>query len=320
MTQYLDFEKPLADLEGKAEELRAMARGNGETDLSEEAAALDAKAAAMLDDLYQSLTPWRKCQVARHPERPHCKDYIEALFTDYIPLAGDRNFADDHAVMGGLARLNDQPIIVIGHEKGNDTKSRIERNFGMARPEGYRKAVRLMDMAHRFGLPVITLVDTPGAYPGKGAEERGQSEAIARATEKCLQIGVPLISVIIGEGGSGGAVAFATANRVAMLEHSVYSVISPEGCASILWKDADKMREAAEALRLTATDLKKLGVTDVIIDEPKGGAHRNAEAAIASVGKALTAMLKELSRKKPTKLVAERRKKYLDMGAQGLAS
>lgn len=320
MTQYLDFEKPLADLEGKAEELRAMARGTDETDVSEEAAALDLKAEAMLEELYQSLTPWRKCQVARHPERPHCKDYIEALFNDYIPLAGDRNFADDHAVMGGLARFNDQPVVVIGHEKGNDTKSRIERNFGMARPEGYRKAVRLMDLAHRFGLPVITLVDTPGAYPGKGAEERGQSEAIARATEKCLQIGVPLISVIIGEGGSGGAVAFATANRVAMLEHSVYSVISPEGCASILWKDAEKMREAAEALRLTADDLNKLGVADVIIPEPKGGAHRNAGAAISAVGEALEKMMKELSRKKPAKLISERRKKYLDLGDRGLAS
>jgi len=220
MTQYLDFEKPLAEIEGKAEELRAMARRDPETDVSEEAKALDAKAVKMLDDLYKGLTPWRKCQVARHPDRPHCRDYIDALFTDYTPLAGDRNFADDHAVMGGLARFNDKPVIVIGHEKGNDTQSRIERNFGMARPEGYRKAVRLMDMAHRFGLPVITLVDTPGAYPGKGAEERGQSEAIARATQKCLEIGVPLVSVIIGEGGSGGAVAFATANRVAMLEHS----------------------------------------------------------------------------------------------------
>ena len=240
MTNYLDFERPLAEIEGKAEELRAMARQNEEMDIEAEAAALDKKAADMLKDLYKSLTPWRKCQVARHPDRPHCKDYIDALFTEYTPLAGDRNFADDHAVMGGLARFDGRPVVVIGHEKGNDTKSRIERNFGMARPEGYRKAVRLMDMADKFGLPVVTLVDTPGAYPGKGAEERGQSEAIARATEKCLQLQVPLISVIIGEGGSGGAVAFATANRVAMLEHSVYSVISPEGCASILWKDAER--------------------------------------------------------------------------------
>ena len=290
MTQYLDFEKPLAEVEGKAEELRALARSSEGMDVSAEAKTLDEKAHQMLDDLYKSLTPWRKCQVARHPDRPHCKDYIEALFTEYTPLAGDRNFADDLAVMGGLARFNDTPVVVIGHEKGNDTKSRIERNFGMARPEGYRKAVRLMELADKFGLPVITLVDTPGAYPGKGAEERGQSEAIARATEKCLQIGVPLVSVIIGEGGSGGAVAFATANRVAMLEHSVYSVISPEGCASILWKDAEKMREAAEALRLTAQDLKQLGVNDRIIPEPRGGAHRDRKEAIASVRKAIAAM------------------------------
>ena len=320
MTQYMDFEKPLAEIEGKAEELRAMARRDPETNVTEEAKALDVKAAKMLDDLYRNLTPWRKCQVARHPDRPHCKDYIEALFTEYTPLAGDRNFADDHAVMGGLARFNDIPVMVIGHEKGNDTKSRIERNFGMARPEGYRKAVRLMDMAHRFGLPVITLVDTPGAYPGKGAEERGQSEAIARATQKCLEIGVPLVSVIIGEGGSGGAVAFATANRVAMLEHSVYSVISPEGCASILWKDAEKMREAAEALRLTAQDLKQLGVNDRIIPEPKGGAHRDPKTAIASVAEAITEMLTSLEGKDAKALVKDRREKYLDMGDRGLAA
>lgn len=320
MTQYMDFEKPLAEIEGKAEELRAMARRDPDTDMTAEAKALDVKAAKMLDDLYKNLTPWRKCQVARHPDRPHCKDYIDALFTEYTPLAGDRNFADDHAVMGGLARFHGKPVMVIGHEKGNDTKSRIERNFGMARPEGYRKAVRLMEMAHRFGLPVITLVDTPGAYPGKGAEERGQSEAIARATQKCLQIGVPLVSVIIGEGGSGGAVAFATANRVAMLEHSVYSVISPEGCASILWKDADKMREAAEALRLTAQDLKQLGVNDRIIPEPKGGAHRDPQAAIASVSEAITDMLKSLEGKSPKALIKDRREKYLDMGDRGLAA
>ncbi|MFC6639567.1 acetyl-CoA carboxylase carboxyltransferase subunit alpha [Sulfitobacter sp. JBTF-M27] len=320
MTQYLDFEKPLAEIEGKAEELRALARANEEMDIKDEAKALDEKAAKLLDELYGNLTPWRKCQVARHPERPHCKDYIEALFTEYTPLAGDRNFADDLAVMGGLARFNDQPVVVIGHEKGNDTKSRIERNFGMARPEGYRKAVRLMELASKFGLPVITLVDTPGAYPGKGAEERGQSEAIARSTEKCLQIGVPLVSVIIGEGGSGGAVAFATANRVAMMEHSVYSVITPEGCASILWKDSEKMREAAEAMRLTADDLRKLGVTDRIIPEPKGGAHRNADAAIASVRTAIEEMLKELDGKDAKSLIADRRRKYLDMGDKGLAA
>jgi acetyl-CoA carboxylase carboxyl transferase subunit alpha len=316
----MDFEKPLAEIEGKAEELRALARGNSEMDVTQEAAALDTKARAILEDLYKSLSPWRKCQVARHPERPHCQDYIERLFTDYTPLAGDRNFADDHAVMGGLARFESMPVMVIGHEKGNDTKSRIERNFGMARPEGYRKAIRLMDIAHRFGLPVITLVDTPGAYPGKGAEERGQSEAIARATEKCLQIGVPLISVVIGEGGSGGAVAFATANRVAMLEHSVYSVISPEGCASILWKDAEKMREAAEALRLTAQDLKQLGIIDRIIAEPMGAAHRDPDTAIKTVGRAIDDMLKELTGTDAATLVKDRRQKFLDLGTKGLAA
>ncbi len=320
MTQYLDFEKPLAEIEGKAEELRAMARGDGKMDVTAEAKALDTKAAAMLGDLYASLNPWQKCQVARHPERPHCTAYIDALFREYTPLAGDRNFADDLAVMGGLARFNDRPVVVIGHEKGNDTKSRIEHNFGMARPEGYRKAVRLMELAGKFNLPVITLVDTPGAYPGKGAEERGQSEAIARSTEKCLQIGVPLVSVIIGEGGSGGAVAFATANRVAMLEHSVYSVITPEGCASILWKDSEKMREAAEAMRLTADDLFKLGVADRIIAEPKGGAHRDPAKTIKSVGDAIAAMLKELGGKDGATLVADRRRKYLDIGDKGLAA
>lgn len=320
MTNYLDFEKPLAEIEGKAEELRALARANDEMDIEAEAAALDKKAKDMLVELYKSLTPWRKCQVARHPARPHCKDYIEALFTEYTPLAGDRNFADDLAVMGGLARLGDRPVMVIGHEKGHDTKSRIERNFGMARPEGYRKAVRLMELAHKFGLPVVTLVDTAGAYPGKGAEERGQSEAIARATEKCLQIGVPLVSVIIGEGGSGGAVAFATANRVAMLEHSIYSVISPEGCASILWKDGSKMREAAEALRLTAQDLQKLGVADRVIKEPLGGAHRDPDAAMKAVAETIESLLSELDGKSAKKLIEDRRRKFLDIGAKGLAA
>jgi acetyl-CoA carboxylase carboxyl transferase subunit alpha len=320
MTHYLDFEKPLAEIEGKAAELRAMGRANEDMDVEDEAAALDRKAADLLKSLYAGLSPWRKCQVARHPERPHCKDYIEALFTEWTPLAGDRNFADDQAVMGGLARLDGRPVMVIGHEKGNDTRSRLERNFGMARPEGYRKAIRLMQMADRFGLPVVTLVDTPGAYPGKGAEERGQSEAIARATETCLALKVPLVSVIIGEGGSGGAVAFATANRVAMLEHAIYSVISPEGCASILWKDAEKMREAAEALRLTAQDLKELGVCDRIIREPAGGAHRAPEAAIFAVGDAIAAMLKELEGKSGTALRDARRKKYLAIGSKGLAA
>ena len=320
MHSYLEFEKPLAALEGKAEELRAIARGNAEMDMEQEAKALDDKANDLLKNLYSNLSAWQKCQIARHPNRPHCQDYIKALFTDYTPMAGDRNFADDHAVMGGLARFDGQPVMVIGHEKGNNTKSRIERNFGMARPEGYRKAIRLMEMADKFNIPVITLIDTPGAYPGKGAEERGQSEAIARSTEKCLQIGVPLISVVIGEGGSGGAVAFATANRLAMLEHSVYSVISPEGCASILWKDAEKMREAAEALRLTTQDLKKLGVTDRIIPEAVGGAHRHRAKTIKSVGSAIAAMLKELDGKNAKALIADRRKKFLELGRTGLAA
>jgi acetyl-CoA carboxylase carboxyl transferase subunit alpha len=314
MQTYLDFEKGLAEIEGKAEELRTLARKNAEMNVEDEAQALDRKAATLLDDLYRSLDPWRKTLVARHPERPHCKDYVEALFSEWTPLAGDRNFADDHAVMGGIARLDGRPVVVIGHEKGHDTRSRIARNFGMARPEGYRKAIRLMDLADRFGLPVVTLVDTPGAYPGKGAEERGQAEAIARATERCLKVGVPLISVVIGEGGSGGAVAFATADRIAMLEHSIYSVISPEGCASILWKDADKMKEAAEALRLTAQDLLGLGVIDRVIPEPRGGAQRNKAAAIESVGVALKAMLGELDGRKPGELRKARRKKYLEMG------
>ncbi|RFU12580.1 acetyl-CoA carboxylase carboxyltransferase subunit alpha [Rhodobacteraceae bacterium W635] len=317
---YLDFEKPLAEIEGKAEELRAMARDSKEMDVEAEARALDEKAFAMLTDLYKSLSPWRKCQVARHPDRPHCRDYINALFTEYTPLAGDRNFADDHAVMGGLARFDDRPVMVIGHEKGHDTKTRIERNFGMARPEGYRKAVRLMDLADRFNLPVITLVDTPGAYPGKGAEERGQSEAIARSTEKCLQIGVPIVSIVIGEGGSGGAVAFATADKVAMLEHSVYSVISPEGCASILWKDGGKTREAAEALRLTAQDLEKLGVCDKVIREPLGGAQRDRAATIASVGQAIGTLLSAMDGPNRDDLVKARRQKFLDMGSKGLAA
>ncbi|MEI2808337.1 MAG: acetyl-CoA carboxylase carboxyltransferase subunit alpha [Albidovulum sp.] len=317
---YLEFEKPLAEIEGKAEELRALARKNEGMDVTKEAAALDKKAADLLRDLYKNLDPWRKCQVARHPDRPHCKDYIDALFTEFTALAGDRNFAEDHAIMGGLARFDDQPVVVIGQEKGSDTKTRIERNFGMARPEGYRKAIRLMDLADRFRLPVVTLVDTPGAYPGKGAEERGQSEAIARSTEKCLQIGVPLISVVIGEGGSGGAVALATANRVAMLEHSIYSVITPEGCASILWKDAERMREAAMALRLTAQDLLKLGVVDRIIPEPLGGAQRRRDDAIQAVGKAIGEALKDLSGRKPADLVRERREKFLAMGTKGLAA
>lgn len=319
MRNYLEFEKGLAEIEGKAEELRAMARQNPEMKVEEEAKGLDAKATALLKELYGDLTAWRKCLVARHPDRPHCVDYIEALFQEYTPLAGDRYFADDHAVMGGLARFNDRPVVVIGHEKGHDTNSRIERNFGMPRPEGYRKAARLMELADRFKLPVITIVDTPGAYPGKGAEERGQSEAIARSTEKCLQIGVPLVSVIVGEGGSGGAVAFAASDKLAMLEHSIYSVITPEGCAAILWKDSEKMREAAEAMRLTAQDLKKLTVADLVIKEPVGGAHRGREQAIKAVGDAIESMLAEIETSDGETLVAARRKRFLDLGKTAFA-
>lgn len=317
---YLEFEKPLAEIEGKAAELRAMAEANPDVQIEKEAAALDAKAQKMLVDMYKALSPWRKCQVARHPDRPHCKRYIDALFDEFTPLAGDRGFAEDEAIIGGLARLNDRPVMVIGQEKGHDTQSRLRRNFGMARPEGYRKAIRLMDMADRFGLPVVALVDTPGAYPGKGAEERGQAEAIARCTQKCLSLGVPMVSVIIGEGGSGGAVALATANRIAMLEHSVYSVISPEGCASILWKDAEKMREAAEALRLTAQDLLKLAVIDRVIPEPMGGAQRDPDTTVRAVGSAIAAMLAEMDGKSPDKLRRDRRRKFLDMGNKGLAA
>ena len=314
MTNYLEFEKPLAEMYSKAEELRSLARDDKDLNVDDEIRSLEIKADKLLKSLYGNLTAWRKCQVARHPDRPHCKDYIENLFEEYIPLAGDRNFADDHAVMGGLARFGEHSLIVIGHEKGSDTKSRIERNFGMARPEGYRKAIRLMDLAHRFNLPVLTLVDTPGAYPGKGAKERGQSEAIARSTQKCLKIGVPLISVIIGEGGSGGAVAFATANKVAMLEHSIYSVISPEGCASILWKNSEKMREAAEALKLTAQDLKKLGVCDIIIPEPTGGAQRFKNEVIQAVGATINEMLLEFKGQDSNTLIKDRREKYLSVG------
>ena len=319
MQNYLEFEKGLAELQGKAEELRAMARQDPNMDVSVEADQLDRRADDMLRSLYAELSPWQKCEVARHPERPHAKDYVDELFTEFTSLAGDRNFAEDHAIIGGLARFDDRPVMVMGHEKGHDTKTRIERNFGMARPEGYRKAVRLMDLADRFGLPVITLIDTPGAYPGKGAEERGQAEAIARSTDKCLQLSVPLISVVIGEGGSGGAVALATANKVVMLEHAVYSVISPEGCASILWKNAEKKQEAANALRLTAQDLAKLGVVDRIVPEPVGGAQRDKPAIIASVGEAIGEVLAAFDGMTPEQIKADRRTKFIEMGTKGLA-
>ncbi len=318
MTHYLDFERSLAEIEGKAEELRSLARADEAMDVEEEANALDEKAKKILITLYKDLSAWRKCQVARHVERPRCSDYIDSLFSEYVPLAGDRKFADDQAIAGGLARFRDRPVVVIGNEKGSDTNSRIRHNFGMSRPEGYRKAVRLMNLANKFNLPIITIVDTPGAYPGKGAEQRGQSEAIASAIETSLRLEVPTISVIVGEGGSGGAVALATANRIAMLEHAVYSVISPEGCASILWKDSERMREAAESLRLTAQDLASLDVIDQIIDEPLGGAHRNRGQTIANVGDAIANMLEQLVAVAPETIVAQRRQKFLEMGKQRL--
>jgi len=315
LQQYLDFEKELAEIESEADQLRAIESSERKDETAKKIKSLDRKATSLIKKLYGKMQPWQKCLVARHPSRPRCHDYLINLFTDRVHLAGDRGFSDDSAVTGCLARLNGQAVVVIGNEKGHDTKSRIEHNFGMARPEGYRKAIRLMDLADRFGLPVITIVDTPGAYPGMGAEERWQAEAIARSTERCLMLKVPIVSVIIGEGGSGGAVALASADRTAMLEHSIYSVISPEGCASILWKNSEKMREAAEALRLTAQDLHTLGVIDRIVDEPVGGAHRHPKAAIASVGRTLEAMLSDVSALAPGKRLKARHDKFLAMGA-----
>ena len=318
MHTYLEFEKGLAEVDGKAQELRVLENKTKGISATSEAEALEKKSEALLIQLYEDLTPWRKCQVARHPMRPHSMDYINQLFTDFTLLAGDRNFSDDKAIIGGLARLNDRPVMVIGHEKGHDTNSRIYRNFGMARPEGYRKAVRLMDMANRFKIPIITLVDTPGAFPGKGAEERGQAEAIARTIEKCLTVSGPLVSIIIGEGGSGGAVALASANKVIMLEHSIYSVISPEGCASILWKDSEKMREAADALKLTAQNLFELKIIDNIVPEPVGGAQRNKQETINKVGIVLENVLSELEKVSSKDLMRKRREKFLFVGTQGI--
>jgi len=315
MQHYLDFEKELALLDGKANELRSInSSQNEEKQKNGDIKEIEKKSKQLLKKIYSELTPWHKCQIARHPERPHSSLYIKNLMTEFIPLAGDKKFAEDKSIIGGLARLNDTPIVIIGHEKGDDTKSRIQHNFGMARPEGYRKAVRLMDLADKFNLPVITFIDTPGAYPGKGAEERGQAEAIASSIAKCMQIKVPLISIIIGEGGSGGAVALASSNKIIMLEHSIYSVISPEGCASILWKNSDKMKEAAEALKLTAGDLTKLGIVDEIISEPIGGAHRNINEIILKVGKSLERSLKKFNKITPDQILEERRKKFLDVG------
>ncbi|GIX16315.1 MAG: acetyl-coenzyme A carboxylase carboxyl transferase subunit alpha [Rhodothalassiaceae bacterium] len=311
---FLDFEKPIAELEGRIRDLRKLADEGGAVDLSEDVARLEAKRDRLLRATYLKLTPAQKTKVARHPERPHFRDIIAKLFSDYLPLAGDRCFGEDRAIEGGLARFEGRSVVVIGHEKGASTEERIAHNFGMGRPEGYRKAVRLMDLAERFGLPVLTFVDTPGAYPGKGAEERGQAEAIARAIERMLRLKVPTVATIMGEGGSGGAVALAAADRVLMMEHAIYSVISPEGCASILWRTADKADAAAEALKITADDLSALGVIDAVVPEPLGGAHRDPETALATLGQTISEHLRALLATAPERLPALRREKFLQMG------
>ncbi|MEA3533774.1 acetyl-CoA carboxylase carboxyltransferase subunit alpha [Rhizobium sp. CC-YZS058] len=314
MHHYLDFEKPISDLEGKIHELKKIASEDESIDTSEEIERLEARAREAMVEIYSKLSPWQKTQVARHPQRPHFQDYAEGLFTEFTPLAGDRKFAEDAAIQAGLARFRGMPVAVIGQEKGNDTKSRIKHNFGSARPEGYRKAIRIMEMADRFNLPLITLIDTAGAYPGVGAEERGQAEAIARSTEMCLAVKVPIISVVLGEGGSGGAIAIATGNRVYMLEHAIYSVISPEGAASILWRDSTRAKEAATNMKITAEDLKGFGIVDGIIEEPVGGAHRDPGAVIERTGSVIADALKDLSGLKGTELRNSRREKYLAIG------
>ena len=313
MISYLEFEKPIAALEARIVELRQTAN-DGDVDISSEIRRLESKSADLLASTYAALTPWQKTQVARHPMRPHFCDYLGHAFTDFMPLGGDRYFGDDQAIIGGFARLNGRKVMLIGHEKGNDTQSRIRHNFGMGKPEGYRKAVRLMELAGRFGIPVVTLVDTSGAFPGIEAEERGQAEAIARSTEACLALPVPMVAVIVGEGGSGGAVALASAERVLMMEHAVYSVISPEGCASILWRTADKASDAAEAMKVTAQDLLSLGVIDRIVKEPVGGAHRDPAKAAANLASAIDDELNKLSRLKPEKLRAQREERFLRIG------
>ena len=314
MFTYLDFEKPIAELETRVAELKETASTSEDIDIDAEVAKLEANANKLLRDTYAKLTPWQKTLVARHGERPHFKDYIAGIAEDFLPLAGDRAFADDPAIVGGFGRIDGRNVMLIGHEKGDDTASRLKHNFGMAKPEGYRKAIRLMQLADRFGVPVVTLVDTPGAFPGVQAEERGQAEAIARSTEQCLALKVPMIAVIVGEGGSGGAVAIASANRVLMFEHAIYSVISPEGCASILWRTGDKASEAAEAMKITAADLQGLGVIDRVIPEPLGGAHRDPEAAIGALKGAIIEELEGCTALGPDELLAQRRAKFLAIG------
>ena len=318
MRHFLDFEKPIAALEGKVEELRHMS-SDGSINIADEIGKLQTRIERELKTTYEKLGPWEKVQVARHPDRPRVSTIINQLFEDFTPLAGDRNYAEDYAVIGGMARFRGQAVMVMGTEKGSTTEERIKRNFGMARPEGYRKASRLMDLAGRFGLPVLSFVDTAGAYPGRGAEERGQAEAIASAIRSCLRLPTPMVASIIGEGGSGGAIALATGNRVVMFEHAVYSVISPEGCASILWRSSEKAQIAAEALRLTAQDMKQLGVIDAIVGEPLGGAHRQIELALESLSAELLRQLDELQGLSPAELRADRRKKYVTIGDAALA-
>ena len=314
MRSYLDFEKPVAELEAKVEELRALQSGGDSIAIGDEISRIEGKAGIALKELYGALTPWQKTQVARHPQRPHCIDYVAALITDFVPLAGDRKHGEDEAIIGGFGRFHGESICVIGHEKGSDTDSRLKHNFGMARPEGYRKAARLMAMADHFDVPVLALVDTAGAYPGIGAEERGQAEAIARCTETCLEIGVPNIAVIIGEGGSGGAIAIATANRVLMMEHAIYSVISPEGAASILWRDTAKAEDAASNMKITAQDLARFGIIDMIVPEPIGGAHRDPAAAINVAGEAVAEALGELRGLDRATVTRLRREKFAAIG------
>ena len=314
MRSYLDFEKPVAELEAKVEELRALGESDNAVAIVDDVARLEAKAAAALKDLYAGLSPWQKTQVARHPQRPHFADYCAELIGDFTPLAGDRKFGEDEAIVGGFGRFRGASVCVIGQEKGASTEARIRHNFGMARPEGYRKAVRLMEMADRFDIPVIALVDTAGAYPGIDAEERGQAEAIARSTEACLKLGVPNVAVILGEGGSGGAIAIATANRVLMLEHAIYSVISPEGAASILWHDTARAQDAATNMKITAEDLMRFGVIDEIVPEPVGGAHRDPAAAIAATGTAIASALSTLSEMDRETVRRHRREKFLNIG------
>src|SRR5688500_10148521 len=315
MRNFLDFEKPVADLEGQIQELKRLESGNGEgVSVSDEVATLEQKARDALAGIYARLTPWQKTQVARHPDRPHAKHYIRALITDFEQLGGDRKFGDDKAIIAGLGRFRGEPIAVLAQEKGEDTQSRLKHNFGMARPEGYRKAVRVMEMADRFGLPVLSLVDTAGAYPGVGAEERGQAEAIARSTQACLRLGVPNVAVIIGEGGSGGAIAIATANRVYMLEHAIYSVISPEGAASILWRDSARAQDAATAMKITAADMLNLKIIDGIVEEPLGGAHRDPDQVIARTGRVIADAFAALAALGREDVARMRREKFLAIG------